>query len=99
MKYLLYIFLILPLYAYSQAGSLDPTFGNNGVVKIKNWNYTSGFDIQDDQKIIWSGNSKISRLLSNGTIDSTFGINGVTSFYLNTFLGGTSGHIGNVIAI
>lgn len=77
-------------------GSLDPTFGTNGVVSLDLPNkyydnvtsiapYSHGID---DFKIILAGRTRqqtgnsdlfLSRINSNGTLDSTFGTSGFTS--------------------
>lgn len=81
-------FLILRYEA--DGSSLDPTFGTNGVVSI-DINGSQVFDeaeavaIQADGKIVVTGRSKSGgdfqfttlRLLSDGTLDNTFGTNGL----------------------
>ncbi len=82
--------------AYCQPGTLDKSFGHNGLVDPK-YEYVYGVGrtvlIQDDGKIILVGqtfytyNCLMVRYLKNGMIDSSFGINGIVS---TTFAGGYS---------
>jgi uncharacterized delta-60 repeat protein len=68
-------------------GILDSTFGTNGVVTF---NFTNGFQLikstilLDEEKILLIGESEnainLIKYHQNGTIDSTFGENGITSF-------------------
>ncbi|MCQ9639999.1 T9SS type A sorting domain-containing protein [Chryseobacterium sp. WG14] len=65
-------------------GTLDSAFGNNGETVISN--YFAGIDSQlaqqaDGKLLIYGFNTEgsvITRLLSNGQVDATFGINGVS---------------------
>ncbi|QEC69532.1 T9SS type A sorting domain-containing protein [Panacibacter ginsenosidivorans] len=83
-------FLLLSQYCFSQAGALDSSFGVNGKVST-DFAETSGFvygtsaGLQSDGKIVMAGylyhNSfsvdfMVSRFLTNGHPDSTFGLNG-----------------------
>lgn len=78
-------------------GSLDTTFGVNGVVISGYWNYVHTILIQDDQKIVLcgyddaGGNNLIVRYNNNGSLDSSFGTNGEIN-------SGISGR-GNALAI
>jgi uncharacterized delta-60 repeat protein len=96
------------LVRYSKTGSLDFSFGNNGIVKNKfkenDTTYNSiinSIDIQSDGKIIVGGNATVtipsfgtftyfalSKLNSDGTIDTNFGIDGtiITHFPDENFL-------------
>ncbi|MFZ1800295.1 MAG: hypothetical protein WAU24_10575 [Chitinophagaceae bacterium] len=84
---------------YSQAGSLDPTFGNNGIVIIDG-NYSSGAasTIQKDGKILITGSGYSSLLIerynSDGSNDESFGIGGRFDFPYNI----GSGYPGIVVA-
>jgi uncharacterized delta-60 repeat protein len=82
----------------AQQGSLDITFGEGGKVKSKfssiGNNYGTCTAIQKDGKLIVGGSSWLEgyeftliRYLTNGTIDSTFGTNGIT---VNTAFGNQS---------
>ena len=66
-------------------GSLDPTFGRKGVVCNNTFGEfgTQAMEIQADDKIVVSGDPRgadnfqtLLRYMPNGTIDSSFGING-----------------------
>lgn len=75
---------------YLRDGALDPTFGNGGVVyAILNGSTTEAraVAVQADGKIVVAGygfNSEHSfivlRLKANGSLDTDFGVNGVTHF-------------------
>lgn len=84
------IFLVVysfqPLFA--QAGELDQSFGDNGIYLHENY-WSHEFEIQPDGKFILGGTKSVfgqfntdlivGRLNENGSIDSTFGMNGKTS--------------------
>src|SRR5688572_1758989 len=70
-------------------GTLDPTFGTNGTVTfaVKQFSANHLFDIavQDDGKIVAAGRTRgdtdtedsvVTRFNVNGTVDTTFGVNG-----------------------
>ncbi|MFZ1800352.1 MAG: hypothetical protein WAU24_10860, partial [Chitinophagaceae bacterium] len=62
--------------ASSQAGSLDPTFGNNGIVYDAKHD-PHGYALQADGKILVSGDDFIiDRYIQDGSIDAGFGNNG-----------------------
>src|SRR5688572_6066506 len=73
-------------FACGQAGSLDPTFGINGIA-ITDFNnsgdYLSALEIQPDQKILaigWAyglGRFLTCRFNIDGTLDTSFGDNGL----------------------
>jgi uncharacterized delta-60 repeat protein len=70
---------------YNANGSIDTTFGTNGLVLIDNSNYGTINDIAIDAngKIIVAGGNTyavVLRLNSNGTLDTTFGTNGFANF-------------------
>ena len=78
---------------YKMNGSLDSTFGNNGKT-IKSFGYDENIYstiIQDDDKIVLSGNTTsdllVSRFNSNGEADLSFGVNGAvtTDFFDREF--------------
>jgi uncharacterized delta-60 repeat protein len=72
-------------FGYGQSGSLDSTFGNNGIV-ITDFNtdseYFTSLELQPDQKIIaigWAygfGRFIACRYNTDGSLDSSFGDNG-----------------------
>lgn len=76
------------------AGTLDPSFGNNGklLVNVNNLDVFHDVAIQEDQKIVTVGMSfdaayvstaHAHRYLADGTPDATFGTNGVFTYNLN----------------
>jgi uncharacterized delta-60 repeat protein len=84
-----FLFLVLatlPKIAVAQAGQLDTSFGTSGIFS-SSFNTTSTFAtcvaLQSDGKIIVGGEAGnpgiIVRLNTNGTIDTSFGTNGVVS--------------------
>ncbi|MFZ1801182.1 MAG: T9SS type A sorting domain-containing protein [Chitinophagaceae bacterium] len=77
-----FIFSFCTLQAFSQAGTLDPTFGSGGIVKAENY-FASGNSsvIQSDGKIVVTGNGYgyvilISRFNPDGSNDESFGSDG-----------------------
>jgi uncharacterized delta-60 repeat protein len=77
----------LAMIRYKPNGTLDSTFGINGIVAeytITNSVLANAVSLQADGKIVITGQSKagglgIARYNANGTIDNTFGTNGRTS--------------------
>src|SRR5947208_4676761 len=76
--------LVLPSLSMGQAGSLDPTFGTNGIVTTAN-TVANAAVLQSDGKIVVAGsiaNSQnfqqggLLRYTSNGVLDSSFGTGG-----------------------
>jgi uncharacterized delta-60 repeat protein len=75
---------------YSSTGVIDPTFGTNGITYINygTWDYFKKLSLQTDGKILLTGylasgttsenDYSITRLLSNGQVDTTFGVSGKT---------------------
>lgn len=91
MKRLSFLFLLVfstPL--FSQPAMLDSTFGNNGVVitNIASADYISSVVIQSDGNIVAVGtilngtnrDFAVVRYLSDGSLDTTFNGNGITTF-------------------
>jgi uncharacterized delta-60 repeat protein len=74
---------------YNQNGSLDTSFGSNGIVISSEYGgYSVGMAQQIDGKIILVGGAEIFsyiRYLNNGEVDTTFPVNG---FYANNGLYG-----------
>ncbi|MFZ1043449.1 MAG: hypothetical protein WCA79_15275 [Anaerolineales bacterium] len=71
---------------YNSDGTLDTAFGMNGVVTISGINQGKGVVIQTDGKILVTGNPTnsrvefgVARLNSNGSLDTSFGTNGIAS--------------------
>ena len=97
------------LVRYNSDGSLDTTFGTNGIVNISGFNQGKGVVIQTDGKILVAGNPNgngrpvgnstfwVARINSNGSLDTSFGTNGIAShsFDPNSNLIGT----GNVRSV
>ncbi|MBX7154762.1 MAG: T9SS type A sorting domain-containing protein [Candidatus Kapaibacterium sp.] len=73
---------LLPIHIKAQDGSLDKTFGSNGIVTTDFSESDAGFSVivQPDGKIIVAGTSvtgfAIARYNSNGSLDNTFGVGG-----------------------
>ncbi len=71
--------------AFGQAGTLDSTYGTGGIATVfsaASGNLLNGAAIQADDKVVMVGsnpNDVIVRLNTNGTLDSSFGTNGVVS--------------------
>lgn len=80
---------------FNADGSVDTTFGTQGI-SISNLNNVSAVALQADGKIIIGGSLvvqtangptfafAVQRLTINGTIDTTFGTNGVSTVAINT---------------
>jgi uncharacterized delta-60 repeat protein len=73
---------------YNSNGSLDTSFGTNGIVNVSGIDSGADVAIQPDGKILVAGNPKsvvgktnfeVARLNSNGSLDTTFGTNGIAS--------------------
>lgn len=91
-KTILFLSIISMIFAtycsHGQAGVLDPSFGTNGKAQFYQSNiFISTIKVQQDGKIIGGGNYTdnnnatdfcLARFESNGTLDSTFGINGIS---------------------
>ena len=85
---------------YNANGTLDNTFGTNGIVRITEppsqypEGIASALAIQQNGKILTAGGRNrtfaISRYNSNGTIDTSFGTNGVVVTPIGNILGGIS---------
>jgi uncharacterized delta-60 repeat protein/uncharacterized repeat protein (TIGR01451 family) len=84
---------------YEYDGSLDSTFGVSGTVTTDfgGFDYGQAVAIQSDGKIVavggTDGDFALARYEDDGSLDSTFGINGI----MTTYSGGPDG--GNAIAI
>src|SRR5207237_5157203 len=93
--------LVLPSLSMGQAGSLDPLFGNNGIVTTANTGANAAA-LQSDGKIVVAGstgtqpNSQQPGLLrynTNGTLDPNFGTGGEVT------IGGTNAGPAFAVAI
>jgi uncharacterized delta-60 repeat protein len=81
-------FPIAAVARYNTDGSLDTTFGTSGIVTTQNLTVPSAITLQTDGKIVVAGPSEglvidVARYLPNGTLDSTFGTNGIFTTGLN----------------
>jgi uncharacterized delta-60 repeat protein len=76
------------------AGTLDPTFANNGKFVLDNGNLDlfTDVEIQNDGKIVaigitydaaWVASAQAIRLMPDGTIDQSFATNGIFTYSLN----------------
>lgn len=82
-----FFFLIQNNYVYSQFGQLNPLFGNNGIT-LTDIDGSSekifGSLTQPDGKIVVAGTnyniSYVARYHPNGSLDSSFGVNGIAIF-------------------
>lgn len=92
---LLSLFLLLISFnLFSQAGSLDQSFGNGGVTTtdVSNDSYDVIYDIaiQTDGKIVTAGTSNsmtvIARYNTDGSLDNSFGKNGLIKVSINSSL-------------
>jgi uncharacterized delta-60 repeat protein len=80
----------LYIYKYTTSGVLDNSFGTSGVFIYNDNNvdiYPTNIDIQSDNKIIVGGykastfsNAFLIRVNTNGTIDNSFGVNGIALY-------------------
>ncbi len=95
MKIIIIFNVILPLLSFSQNGSLDISFGNNGISSVCEpySNTTVRSILQSDGKILTTGfiydNStgvNVSRFNNDGSIDTSFGNNGFTNNEFETIL-------------
>src|ERR1700712_5008641 len=78
-----FIFCLISVCLIAQPGTLDSAFGNNGKVisTFQNYNTAESVLIEQDQKIIIAGRCNLGgiavRYNTDGTIDSSFGNNGI----------------------
>lgn len=88
---IVFIVLFANLFLNAADGDLDTSFGTNGIVTttISGTDIIYGAALQPDGKIVAvglaGGNFGIVRYTSNGSLDSTFGTNGIVT----TDLGGS----------
>jgi len=88
-------FSLITTVLFSQSGTLDSTFNGVGIVRTDVANHSTDFlyalAIQPDQKILAAGSVNITghldfaliRYLSDGSIDSDFGVNGLAQINFN----------------
>jgi len=69
---------------YDAGGSLDDSFDSDGRVILSEIDYGGGVAIQNDGKILTTGRANnrlvVARLNTDGSRDSSFGINGIATF-------------------
>ncbi|MBK9097422.1 MAG: T9SS type A sorting domain-containing protein [bacterium] len=92
----------IALVRYNSDGNLDNSFGSNGVVTLditSGYDYANSIEIQsNDQKIVISGQTNgvmVARFNPNGSLDNTFGTNGIVSTQVGTSCGSNSMKIQN----
>lgn len=92
------LILTFPNIAFSQAGTIDKSFGNNGIVttyKVIDYYYSTCSVLQNDGKILVGGNTYINmkndltdfailRYNLNGTLDSSFNLIGKSILKIGT---------------
>ncbi|MGB3344062.1 MAG: T9SS type A sorting domain-containing protein [Aequorivita sp.] len=89
--YFLLMLLVSPILIFAQAGTLDPTFGTNGVVTTAvhpNYNVAETTVVQTDGKILVAGNAgtpstyqmAVARYNEDGSLDTSFGGEGTLRF-------------------
>ena len=77
------ILLSISEWVFSQAGSLDTSFGSDGIVTIlPDYGYGQDLAVQSDGKIVVGGEYSsdgfvVARFNTDGSIDNTFGVNGI----------------------
>ena len=74
--------LVISTAVLAAAGGLDPTFGNGGKVTtyVSNSNsFANAVAVQPDGKIVVAGIPLLVRYNSDGTLDTTFGKNGIVT--------------------
>lgn len=92
------VFFQFPIYQspilaqYLPDGSPDPSFGDNGVVTINTRSIgtvtTRGMAVMEDGRIVQAGsnsqqNTTVLRYMPDGSLDNTFGVNGISNLYLS----------------
>ncbi len=89
--YFLFVFLVSPMLIFAQSGTLDPTFGTDGVVTTAvhpNYNMAETTVVQSDGKILVAGSAgtpatyqmAVARYNEDGTLDTSFGDAGTLRF-------------------
>ncbi|PHS66891.1 MAG: hypothetical protein COB12_05525 [Flavobacterium sp.] len=92
-----FVFFTISFLVFSQDGVLDPSFGDNGIVTMDFYNYKDysfGISQQNSGKIISTGQietendisqGSLVRFQTNGSLDTTFGNDGVVLLDLGTY--------------
>jgi uncharacterized delta-60 repeat protein len=65
------------LMRYKEDGTLDATFGSQGIAKLSSGGGFADVLVQDDGKILVAGAKRVVRYTSTGTLDRTFGNKGI----------------------
>ena len=89
--YFLLMLLVSPMLIFAQAGTIDPTFGTDGVVTTAihpNYNMAESTVVQSDGKILVAGSAgtpstyqmAVARYNEDGSLDTSFGNNGTLRF-------------------
>ena len=90
--------------AFAAAGSLDPTFGTNGIVQASlggNFQYTDAV-LAPNGDIVVAGtnpNAIITRFLPSGAPDTTFGAGGVVTLASSTAFADSNVSAGGILAV
>src|ERR1700690_2528069 len=74
--------LAISMVALAAAGGLDPTFGNGGKVTTfigSSNSVANAVAVQSDGKILVAGIPLLTRYNSEGSLDTTFGTNGIVN--------------------
>ena len=81
---------LFALVRYNTDGSMDTTFGTNGIVKtvIGTWAQAYSVALQSDGKIVLAGSASshfaLARYNTDGSLDTTFGTNGIVTTSIGT---------------
>jgi len=80
-----FLFIMFSTNAFSQAGTLDQTFGNHGIVINDSFSQAEATSILKDGKILVAGRNLSNdyllwRFMPDGSHDENFGINGKVSY-------------------
>jgi uncharacterized delta-60 repeat protein len=71
--------------AATTSGSLDPTFGGDGAVRVRAITEAYDVAIQPDGKIVVAGSGRVARLDRHGALDPTFSGNGVVRAHFGVY--------------
>ncbi len=88
---------VLVVFRLESGGSLDSTFGVNGIVQVTQGDGAQSVTIDPDDRIVVAGTQDggalmVLRLLANGTLDATFGTDGIFIGPSNDFARSTRTH-------
>lgn len=79
---------VVPFFCFAQAGTLDPSFGTNGIVNTANSNYATLVAVRPDGRVLSGGTSyqggdvafTVVGYTSAGALDASFGNGGTAAF-------------------